>query len=716
MATLEKIRNKAGLLVVVVGVALLAFILGDFLNSGSTFLRQNQEKVAVVDGVSINYQTYQKRIDEMMDMYKMQTGSSNMPEEYQVQMRQSVYDAMVREIVLDKELEKLGITVSSDELFDMVQGENISPLVQQMPMFLNPQTGMFDKNMMLNFLRMIDDKAIAGYPEAQQAELLAAKDYWLFWEKNIKRQRLEEKYVTLLTKAVVANKLDAQDAYDSGLESSDIVYVKQSYASVPDSAVQVSTSELENLYNQRKEQFKQKETKVVTYLTKLISPSEEDYAVAREDVDKLIEELSANEQVAEIVGEYSDVPYIDAYISAAQMDMDMREFVTSAEVGAVSNPIFESDQYRVFKLVDKTVAPDSVKFSHIMLAPTRDEAGMRQLADSLLNVLKGGGDFAAIAAEYSAGQTSENGGEVGWFTEAAAIMNLGPEYTKAIFSTPVNTVAEVNMGGLMNNGLHIIKVTERTSNVNKYKVANVQMSVTPSTATYSKLYNDLNQYITENRSKAKMDTTASAAGYEIYPNTHLTSTDHTIGGIPSSRQVVRWAFENSKGDVSDIFECQNFFVVATLEGTIPEGYRSFKSAESMIKPELLAKKKGERIIEDLKAKNLSSIDAYASAMSSSIDSVKFVSFNTSRISNVGLEPKLNAYVSALGVDQLSQPIDGNSGVYVFKVLNRTKDTAEYDEQKQIQQIEASNTYRVGYQSVQSLINKAKIEDNRIRFY
>ena len=224
MATLEKIRSKAGLLVLVVGLALFAFIIGDFLNSGSTYFRQSQERIAEIDGEVVKIQDYQGRVDEMAEMYKMQSGSASLPEEYMTQIRQSVFDAMVQEVVLDEATAKLGMGVSPEELFDMVQGENISPLIQQMQMFTNPQTGAFDKAALLNFLKQIDSDNIASYPADQQAQLIQAKNFWLFWEKNIKRQRLEQKYTTLLSKAISANSLDAKEAYNDNAENSDIIY------------------------------------------------------------------------------------------------------------------------------------------------------------------------------------------------------------------------------------------------------------------------------------------------------------------------------------------------------------------------------------------------------------------------------------------------------------------------------------------------------------
>ncbi|WFE82972.1 peptidylprolyl isomerase [Parabacteroides chongii] len=711
MATLEKIRSKAGLLVLVVGLALFAFIIGDFLNSGSTYFRQTQERVAKVDGEVIKIQDYQGRIDEMTEMYKMQSGQNNLPEEYMNQIRQSVFDAMVQEVVLDEATAKLGMGVSPEELFDMVQGENISPMIQQMQMFVNPQTGAFDKTALLNFLKTIDDDNIASYPADQQAQLIQARNFWLFWEKNIKRQRLEQKYTTLLSKAVSANVLDAKEAFDAAAENSDIVYAMQSYASIPDSTVEVSKSEIEKLYNQRKELYKQKEGKVIKYIAVDIRPSQEDYDKASADIESLKEEFATSEKVADIVNENSEVPYMDAFFTENAFDPEMKQFATTSEVGAVYGPVFDNDKYRMFKLVDKKMAPDSVKVSHIMLA-NGDEARTTALADSLMNVLKNGGNFAELAKEFSADQAAENGGELGWFTEITALRGVNEDFKNAVFSTPVNEVVKVKSL----YGTHLVKVTEKTANVNKYKVADIDMTVSPSSKTYSNIYNELNQFISKNNDLAKLDDAAKEAGYNLISGVTVTADNQTLGSIKNSRPVIRWAFQNDKGKISEIFECDDKFVIAGIEGTLKEGYRSLASLTPTLRAEIAAQKKGEKISADLKAKNLTSVESYADAMGSRVDSVKFINFGTRRIAGIGVEPKLNAMVSVAEVGQVSEPVVGNNGVYVFKVYDRNKDAKEYNEADEIKTLDASNAYRFGFQAIQSLVNKADVEDNRIRFF
>lgn len=711
MATLEKIRSKAGLLVLVVGVALFAFIIGDFLNSGSTYFRQSQEQVAEINGQVIHIQDYQSLIDEMTEMYKMQTGQTSLPDEYQAQIRQNVFNTMVQDIVLGEETEKIGMAVSPEELFDMVQGENISPLIQQMPMFVNQQTGAFDRNALLQFLKTIEDDNIATLPLDQQEQILKARNFWLFWEKNIKRQRLEQKYTTLLAKAVGANKLDAKESFDENAKNADIVYTMQSYTTIPDSTIEVSKSEIEKLYNERKEMFKQKETKVVKYVSVDIRPSQEDYNDVQKDIESLKEEFTTSANVADIVNENSEVPYMDAFFTEKSFDPEMKQFVETAQVGDVYGPAFENDKYRMFKLVDKTSAPDSVKVAHIMVARA-SEAETKALADSLMGVIKGGADFAELAKKHSIDQAAQNGGELGWFTEITALRGVNEDFKNAIFSTPINDVTVVKSM----YGTHLVKVLEKTANVTKYKVADIDMTVSPSSKTYSNIYNELNQFISKNRDIAKLDTVAQSAGYQVVSNISITPDNEVLGTIRNSRPVIRWAFQNDKGAVSEIFECDNKFVIAAVESSMPAGYTPMDRVAAGLKAEIVAQKKGEKIAAELASKNLTTLEAYADAMSSSVDSVKFVSFGTRRISGIGVEPKLNAAVSLAKVNEVSAPVQGNSGVYVFKVYAEIQDAKEFDEAATIRSLDASNMYRLSYQAIQELINDADIEDNRIRFY
>lgn len=711
MATLEKIRNKAGLLVIVVGLALFAFIIGDFLNSGSTYFRQSQEKVLTINGEDVNIQDYQLLVDEMADMYKMQLGTNNLSEEHYSAIQQSVYQTLVQDAVLNDEMSKLGMEVNSDELFELIQGENISPMILRNPMFANPETGQFDKVTLLNFLKAIDDDNIAIYPAEQQGQLLQAQGYWLLMEKDIKRQRAEEKYTSLLSKAISANKLDALDEFEGTKRLVDFAYAMQAFSTVDDADITVSKSEIEKLYNQRKESYKQEETRVIKYIAVDIVPSSEDYDQVKSTIEGLKSEFESSEDIADIVNEYSDVQYVNAFFSEEAFDTEMKQFAVEAKIGEVYGPVFSDDTYRMFKLVDKTVAPDSAYVSHIMLAGMT-EAETTHLADSLLDVLKKGADFGELAAEYSLDQSTSNNGVLGWLTEALAVRTLNEDFKNTVFSARLNDISVVKSM----YGTHLVKVTERTKNVSKYKVADIEMAVTPSSKTYSDIYNSLNQFISTNNTIAKWDENAGDAGYNLLSDIPIVASDQVLGTIQNTRQVIRWVFQNERGQISDIFEADDKFIVAALQGSMPEGYRSLASVEQELRTAIVNEKKGEKIVQDLKAKNLNTIDSYAAAMNTSVDSVKFVNFGTSRITGIGQEPVINGLLATTPVNQLSEPFVGNNGVYVIKPYSVNEDDKAYDEASVVNGINAVNTYTYGFQAIQSLIDNAKLVDNRVRFY
>jgi peptidyl-prolyl cis-trans isomerase D len=712
MATLEKIRKRAGLLVTVVGVALIAFIVGDLLNSGSSFMNRNQNNVVVVNGNAVDYQDYIARENELTEVYQIQMGTTTLNENYTNQIRQAVYENIIMENVLEPRLDNLGMYITPEEMTDLVEGENISPVLLQLSMFQNPQTGAFDRNAVINFLNQI--KNIDGFPESTQAQLMPYKTLWLFWEKNIKQNRMTEKYTTLLNKAIVANSLDAKDAFDNSAESSDITYVMESFSGIADSTVNISASEIEKLYKERKEMFRQSETCMIDYIAVDIVPSREDYNKAAKEMDEIKAELEATENVTALTNEKSERKYINAFFSESGFgaDQDAIDFVTKAEIGDIEGPIFKDNKYRILKLIDKTEAPDSVNVLEMTLASRATEAETKAYADSLLDVIKNGADFTEIVKAHSVDQMAQNNGEMGWVTEAGALQGLNEEFKKTAFSLPAGQSAIIKS----TYGYHIIQVTDRTENVPKYKVSDIEYTVTPSSATRSQLYNALNQFIANNNSVEKIEAAAKDNGYDLVSNVRVYKTDMMIGAITGARQVVRWAFNNKKGHISEINECDDKFVVAAHKGKLPEGYQSLASVTPQLKAELAARKKGEKIAANLKAKNLSTIAAYAETMSATPDTVRFITMATSRITNIGVEPKLNALIALSPLNKVSEPVAGNNGVYVFEVINRTKGNSTYDESRQKSMIEANNSYRIGNFALRYMQQEAEIEDNRIRFY
>lgn len=701
MATLEKIRGKAGLLVTVIGVALLAFIIGDLLNSGQTYFRMSANNVATVDGEKITYDQFAKRVDDLTEYMKVQYGQTSLPKEATVQINENAFESLVTEILMGAEADKIGLKVSKEELADLLQGDHVHPLVRQM--FTNPQTGTFDKTMLLGFLQnVLSDNGAVDSEQLQQYRSL-----WLYMEKMIEQQRLIQNYNTLMVKGMMPNKLDIQAAYDGSKESVDFAYAVQPYASISDTAVQVTDGELKDLYNQRKESYKQGEKRAVKYLYVDIVPSQEDYQDVQNKINEVKDEFATTDDIAEMVNMNSDKPYVDAFTSVTTLSPDMKA-LAKMSVGTVEGPVFEDDTYKLYRVVAKTVAPDSVKARYIVL-PLEAE----QRADSLLNVLKNGGNFAELAAQYSADQnTAANGGELGWFTEALALQGAGEDFKNACFASKGNEITKLKT----DYAVMLVQVTDRTSNVEKVKIAELDMTVSPSSKTFSELYNKVNQYIAGNNDLKSFEDNAAANGFKVLTAYELSPDDYSIGAIRDGRQAVRWAFNNKQGELSEIIETDNKFVVVGIAAVYDPGYATLSQVKESLKAHLIRDKKAKMILDDLKAKNLSTLDGYAQAMQASIDTAKFVTFNTRRITGVGDEPVLNGLAPFVGQNQLTGPVKGNNGVFVFSVYNRTPSEKEFDATAEQEMLESSFAYRALQQTLDVLRHRAEIKDNRVKFF
>jgi len=709
MATLEKIRSKAGLLVGVVGIALFAFIIGDFLRSGSTFFRQNKEKIAVVDGQSIGIREFQNELEVQTNNYKSRMGAS-LTEDQQNQIRQMVFEEMVGSILLDNQSKKIGLLVNKEELADLVMGDNISPVIKQIPYFQNPQTKAFDKNGLIQFLQLIESDDWSMYTAEQQQQLQKEKDSWLEVEKSVAQQKLVEKFSTLLVSAIVANSLDAKAAYNDNAVNVDFNYVSQLYNSVPDTGIVVSDADVAKLYDLRKQSYKQEAAKLVSYIAVNILPSKEDYADVSTRMEKVRADFANADNPADVINENSEAPFIDAYVSAAQLSADEKTFAEHASVGDVDGPKLTDKTYAMYRLIGVKQAPDSIKVNLLPLSNS-DEAKSKPHIDSLIQVIRSGKSFADIALTESNGQTN---GDMGWQTEANLVRGVDAKFANALFDAKINDLFTTTTL----KGTYLVQVVEKTKPVTKYKVGTIRMDVTPSQETYNKLYNTLNQYISKNNQLNKFRSAAADAGYSCQTDVQLIENQENIASIENSRQVIRWANSHSKGDMSEIFECQGYFIVAVVEGDLKAGYRPLKDVADILKRELINEKKGAQIIESLKAKNLNSLDGYATAMNSTVQEVKFVTFATPRITGIGMDPIVNVKAVASEVGQITNPFAGKNGVYVLSLTAKNTSEQKYDEASQKMQMNMQNNYKI-MQMVQSnriLKDNATIEDNRSRFY
>lgn len=706
MAVLQTLRTKAaGLLIGVLGLALLAFILSDLFSSGNAFYAKFKDKAFTVNGDVVTTKAYADRIEEAEIFEKMRTNNSSLDENAMAQIRESVYQQMVKEMMLDDQAEKLGLTVTTDEMNDMAYGANISPVLHQLGFFTNPQTGQFDRSALTMFLSEINADT-EGMPDQQKAQVLELRQIWKFIENMMKYNRLEEKYTALLSKTISVNDLEAKTAYEDSKNMADMAYVVKNYSMIPDSTVQVSDGELKSLYEKRKDSYKLNvDLRKVSYFVKDVLPSEEDYDVVAKQMEDVKSKLSTMDNPALVVNEYSSDPFIDAYIAVSSLPVDVRAFAQTASVGDIDGPMRNEQSYVIYKLLGKTVAPDSISIQFLpIISQSFDDQVINHIADSLLTVLKKGKDFGELAQEIAPGS---NAGEPVWVNEFM-LANAG--IGKECFAAAKGDILKLSIQGQT----QLVKIADKTKPVSKVKLAVIQIPVIISDKTQNAIDNELNQFIAESGTADKFDTDATNKGYNLISNTLISSSDPFIANVPGSRQVIHWAFNEKNGTVKK-FDLSDKRIVALVKQDIPSGYMPLSEVKDYLKPELIRDKKAEIIMKELKDKNLSSLSAYSVELGK-IDTVTFVTFQTNNISGLGYEPVFNVYSKVGQPNKLEGPLKGERGVYVLDVLNRTEDNKAFDAEIEKTTILQNISYLLRMQTTSVLMDKMKVEDNRVTFW
>jgi len=701
MATLNKIRSKGVLLAVIVGTALLAFIIGDFLNSGSTLFHQSKQNVAEIAGEKINIAEFTAAIEQMTNVYKIETGQNEFNEEQTAQLRASVWDNLVNEKILASEAEKLGLSVSNEELTDRLIGKNIHPLIMQRRVFMD-EKGQFSHANLLKFYNNIFEGA-----NADAEQLKEAKNYWLFWEKAVKNAILQEKYAMLFTKAVGSNSIEAKYNFEARRSTADINFVMQPYFAVSDSSIQVSDAEIKDRYNKEKELFKQEANRSINYVAFDVVPLKEDFKAAQEWMNKVSEEFKTTSDVAAVVNSESDISYDGRNYSEKTVPANLKDFAFGNGTGAIFGPVFQNNTYTMARIMEAGIMQsDSVKLRHIFLAGNDEKK-----ADSIIGAIKSGSTFADMAMKYSVvKETAANGGEIGWITEGAVAKDItGPAFSKA-----TNEIFKVSSA----QGIQIMQIMEKTPARRKVKLAILERKVTPSSQSYSKIYNEAKQFAASSTDMEKFEKNAKQKGYVINPATGLLKNTDRINAVPQSRQVVRWAFDNKKGNVSDVFDCGTQFIVATTSEINEEGYKTVAQATQQLKAEIIKDKKADMMIKNLSGlvAKYPTLETLAAALNTQVKTAPAVNFASYQFGEAGFEPYIIGKSSVLASGKISAPLKGNSGVYVLLPGVKQVDNSPFNPRMETAQMDARMVYSLPYTLMEKLKEKYNIVDNRSNFY
>lgn len=719
MTALGKIRSKGILLIIIIGLGLFAFIAEEAFRSCNGIKGQNSQQIGEVLGEKIYVQDFQKLLEEYQDAMKLTMRTDNLSEDQLNQLKDQVWQQLVSERVMKEDCKKLGLTVTEDELQNVLN-DGTNQLLTQTP-FVNQQTGRFDVSILKQFIDAYR-KAEASNNSQQLDQMRPAYNYWIFVEKNLRTQLLAQKYQSLLANCVLSNKVEAKMAFNEENEEAQIQLASIAYNTIKDADIKVTDEELKAKYEELKPAFRQQqETRDVKMVDVQVKASATDRAQLQKDMAGYQKQLAAAADPTQVVSKSgSMIQYIGLPVSgkAFQQYPDIASKIDSMAVGTtgvVENT--KDNTYNIVRILSRTELPDSVEFRQIQVGGKTLEAA-RASADSIQKALAAGGDFQAIAKRYGQDSTTT------WFTgamyeQASTMSQDNRAYIEALLNGAVGSTQNIEL----TQGNVVIQVLNRKAMKSKAVAAVIKKEIRFSDNTYSKAYNRFSQFVTQSQaSLADLQKHATKFGYTVQDLNDFATSSHTVGNVGGSgiRDAIKWIFEAKEGQVSQLFEAgkeNDHLLVLCMTKIHPQGYRPWDDAQvkEILKREVIRDKKAEMIMAKLKGVN--SIAA-AQAKGAKVSTVNQITFAAPAFIQAtgAAEPALSGAVAATAQGKFcSAPVKGNAGVYVFQVVKKQMRPAKYNEEQQIQMCRQRAMQYMG-NFMQDLVFGAGVVDNRYLFF
>ncbi|MGJ1389372.1 SurA N-terminal domain-containing protein [Sphingobacterium spiritivorum] len=703
MGLMTFLRNRAGLIVTVIGIAIVAFLLGDVVRTGAPFWASSQNQVGSVNGESISYPDFNVQVEQASAMFQQQMGGGSLTPQMKNYAVQQVWNQFVTKEILKQEVEKIGLSVGKDELNALVNGPN--PSYQIVQAFTNPQTGQFDKAQLNMFLSRLKSE---GTPEMQQQ--------WEMLLEGVRDERMGTKYTNLLNNSIYVTSLEANDDYIQRNKLANFKYVLLDYSSIKDADIKLTDADYKEYYDENKNAFKNpEETRSIEYVLVDGRPNQRDTAATLAVVQKLKADLAASTNDSLFASVNSDTKYPYTYLKKGQVSPALDSVLFNAPVGATVGPFLSNGVYEIAKIKDATFSPDSVKASHILLNPTA-EGGVdkaKAKADSIKNLIAKGEAFGPLAIQFSQDEGSKaNGGDLGTFGRGRMV----PEFDKAVFEGKPGDVLIVNS----QFGVHIVKIEKQIGNSKVVKAAIVDKTISSGKETIDAAYAKANSFFSA-LDKDNFKALATKQGLKDATAKRVTAMDNTLDGNEVPRELLRWAFEAKKGDVTDkVYETDHTFIVARLADIQPKGILPLEAIKADIETPVRNLVKARQLKEKAEnaLKGASSIDQVGQKLGKSPIQVENIVLANPVIPGVALENAVVGTVFGLQPNKPSTAIKGNQGVYVVQVNGfvNPKNQVATEIKAQQKQLIASKAQRSWNSIFKALQDKAKIDDNRIRFF
>lgn len=693
------------LISIVIGLALAAFIIGDALSSGPSVFNSERNQAGEIAGESVSIMDYQNMVNQQEELIKAMNGLSALNEEQQTMLRNNIWQQLVMTKLMDAEYEEIGLGVSSEELYDIMLGDNMSPSIRQI--FADPTTGMVDKER----ARAIVSQILESPDQGQKA-------YWLNMEKEIGENRKLTKYHDLVGKSLFITDEQAKENAEGSASKADISYIVKNYNTIDDSTISISNKEIETYYKENQARFQQEESRRIAYVNFDIDPSGEDYAETEKAVAELVDEFAASNEPMEFVNLTSDRKADLAYYKKSELGNDSVANYLFAHKDKVYGPYLENNAYKISRVGSVKMLPDSVRARHILIAPQNNNyTQAKAVADSLANLLRKGANFDQLARTNSTDQNSAvNGGDLGWFNQRTMVQ----PFSDTVFFAKRNEIKVV----VTQFGAHVVQVTQRAKPVEKIQVATIEKEITPSNKTTNKIYNDARHFASQIANAEDFNKQAEEQGLTKRIAT-VNKNDKTIAGMDNARDMIRQIYLAEEPglvkttDESIIFTNGNKYTVAVLTQIDEEGTSPIRQVSATIKRILMQQKKAELLKKELAGLMSGSESLLSVAQKAGVDvkEAAEVSFNSFQIPGAGIEPRVIAAASVTEQGKLSMPIEGNQGVYVLMVNSRTNEevTPEMVQEARTNMMQM-NLYRANYQAVQAIIKHGEVKDQRYKFY
>lgn len=706
MAVIGKIRQRAGLSIAIVGFSLLAFILGDLLTSNRSFLGGNDDSVGIIGGKKISYQDFESKVIELENNYKLNQNKETIDQATQDQIRDQAWGQFLNDQLLGKQYSKIGINVSAEELFDMVQGKFVHQQIKDA--FKDQKTGQFSAANVINFLKNMDNDQ-TGRTRAQ----------WLAFEEAIKQERISQKYNDLIKMGLYATSAEAKMQYESQGRQASIRYVTVPYNSIPDSTIKPGDSELKEYYNANKNKFKQEASRKVDYVTFDVVPSMEDRLAAEKYISDLVEPFKASTNDSAFVALNSDNKPDVTFYKKGTLSPRLDTIMFDAPIGSFMGTYEENGMFKISKLAAVKDQADSIKVNHILVgfkgaerAPeniTRSHEEAKAMADSLLKLCENdAAKYIELAKNNSDDAVaSTKDGDLGWITLES---QMDPRFKAGAFDIPKGGVKVVES----NFGFHLIKVFDMTEKHKVVQVLSVERRIEASTKTNNHYFNMATEFAGKNNTAELFDKACTEQGLNKRTLESLVESEKNIAGLESPREMVRWAFKAVKGEVSSVFTIGEKFAVAKVVEIKEKGTAPLEQVKDQVTQGAIKELKAKQIIE--KIGTATTLEAVAQKTGQTVQTVANINFASPYIQSLGMEPAMVGNVSVMKKGQTSKPIKGESGVFVVAVDNITEPAAITDYSTNKKQLTTQVGSRSTYEVFNALKEKANVEDRRGKFY